>query len=328
MMDWKRAVLAVVAIGSATACSLIGNLDQFNGAVEAEAGSTGLVDARASDRSIADALPDGVERGDALKGGADASVSDGGADGSPPDGGDSGSSDGSDGGDDGALDGGDGGDAAVDWCLANATPDTTFCRDFDDGKPYAYGFAAYLALADGGEAPSVVSTDFVSPPNSMLVPTPALASGSESEQVQLVVHISDHTRIQLQFALKLVDYDVSVGDLSLVRIAFDSGNWWVSWDLQGNANVYETIVSPDGGQTLVTHPTTMPALGQWVNVVLTVDVDAETVALTLNGAPALQDSISAPALVGSLSVTIGINYLQGPATPMSLYYDNVAIVTN
>jgi hypothetical protein len=314
-------------MGSASACSLIGNLDQFNGAVEAEGGSLGLdADAGVSDRSASDALPDRVGR--AGDGGevADASddraeTEDGGgqdADGGAPDEGGS------------APDGDDGGnvDAAVTWCTANATANTLFCNDFDEGKPYSDGFTTFFALADGGLVPSVVSSDFASPPSSLLVTTSAVASGS-NEYEQLVAHVSENTsRIQLQFALKLVDYDVNVGDLSLVRIAFASGNWWVTWDLQSAATVYETLLVPDGGQVQETHPTPMPPLGEWVNVVFAVDVGAQTVSLTLNGTPALQDSISAPAASAIFTGGIGINYLQGPAQPMSIYYDNVAITTN
>jgi hypothetical protein len=316
MTRFKRAMFAVLTVGTASACSLIGNLDQFNGAVDEEGGSKGG-DAD-SDRSVKDASSDG-QKADAHRGDRD-SEAEGGDDGGDTDvpGDDSGDS---------SID--DGGDASnVDWCVANMTANTTFCRDFDDGQPYNFKFAPYLQLADGGEPPSIVSTTFVSRPSSLLVTTPMISS-SDHEQVQLVVQIGNHAHVQLQFALKLVDYDLGVGDLSLARIAFGNSDWWVSLDLQGSssANVYETTVT-DGNQMTVTHPTSMPALGKWVNVVFTVDVDAETVALTYDGTNVLQNTIAAPTPAGSLdlSSTIGINYLQGPAQPMSIYYDNVAIV--
>jgi hypothetical protein len=218
----------------------------------------------------------------------------------------------------------------VNWCVANATATTLFCTDFDEGKPYGFGFTSYLNLPDGGVPPSLVTTDFVSAPNSLLVPT-AIVPPSGSEQVQLVVHTGNHPQIQLQFALKLVDYDVSAGDLSLVRIAFESNSWWVSWDLQGSggAFVFETSVADGGQQTTIMHPTTFPTLGEWVNVVYAVDVDAKTVSLSFNGTSALQDAITPPALgSGGVSVGVGLNYLQGTQQAMSIYYDNVAITEN
>jgi hypothetical protein len=300
----KRAsdALCLCALAFVPACALIGNLDQFNGAVAAIA--TGP-DANTGDAG-GSTLPDASL--DSATGTAD------------------GGNDASDAGESGAL-AQDGGEAGTRWCVANATPNTTFCRDFDDGKPYDYGFSSYLNMPDGGVPPTLVTSDAVSQPTSLLLQTPAVASSS-SAQEQLVVHINDHPRIQLQFAVKLVNYQVGVGDLSLVRIAYDSGAWWCSWDLQSAANVYETIATPDGGYATAPHPTTMPPLGKWVNVVFTIDADAQTVSLSLDGITALQDAITAPPLVGSLSVTIGVNYLQGPAQPMSIYYDNVAIVTN
>jgi hypothetical protein len=317
MTRFRGVALAVLTVGSASACSFIGNLDQFNGAVEEEAGSNGL-DAGDSGRSVKDASSDRVEKADAGKGARDGEASEGD--------GDDGGVAGDDGGD--ASDGGDGEEAGVDWCLANTTSKTYFCRDFDDGKSFGFGFATYLNLPDGGVEPSIVSNEFASAPSSLLVPAASLASSSDSEQVQLVVHVSGHTLLELHFALKLVDFSPTGGDLSLVRLGFDSNVWWVSWDLQGSSNVYETTMTSDGGQMTTTHPTTMPQLGAWVDVVFAIDVAAETVSLTLDGVSALQDTISAPTLTGGLGAGIGINYLQGPFQAMSIYYDNVAIVTN
>jgi hypothetical protein len=145
---------------------------------------------------------------------------------------------------------------------------------------------------------------------------------------QLTEKLTYHTKISLQFAIKIVNYDTSVGDLSLVRIAYDIGDWWASWDLQSSSNIYETIIEADGGQNTVGHPTMSPPLNKWVNVVFTVDTSAETLSLTFDGVSALAGTISAPPQNGSLSVTLGVNYLGGPAQPMSIYYDNIAIVTN
>ncbi len=305
MMRCRPALFAVLTLGSASGCAWIGDLGQFNGAVEAEAGSRALV----ADSGLAD---DAIRIGDAERPGADASqerLED--ADALPG------------AGDASAADGGD----AASWCEANATPDTAFCRDFDDGMPYGYGFSTDFNLADGGQVPGLVSSDFVSSPNSLLITTPAMGA-ADVENVRLTVPVTDHKRIQLKFALKLVDYDVGVGSLSLSQISFNSSNWRVSWDLQETASVHETLVSPDGGLTTFTHPTTMPPLGQWVDVVWILDIKAETISLTLDGTSALKGPISAPALAGGLSAAIGINELEGPAQPMSIYYDNVAIVTN
>jgi hypothetical protein len=128
-----------------------------------------------------------------------------------------------------------------------------------------------------------------------------------------------------------VNYDPNnVHDLSLVRIAYDNGQWAATWDLQGyTSSVNESVVPPAGGlANTIAHKTSMPPLGSWIDVVFTVDVAAQVVSFSFNGSQQFRDPIAAPAIAGPVAVTVGVNSLVGPAPPMSLFYDNILVTTD
>jgi hypothetical protein len=331
----KRAILPVaLAVALATGCSQIGNLDRFNGAVAqephapegGETPSDGAAGGIQEGDSAAEASMGPGDAADAADVGADSSteeVADAADTGGPADATDS-------------FDVSEGG-PPNDWCAANSTATTALCRDFDDGKSYGYLFSSTnVNLVAGGAAPTIVSNVSLSPPSSLLLNMPLLgacaADGGAncSEQIQLTSNILSRTFVQVQFAIQLVNYDPNnVHDLSLFRVAYGNGQWAAEWDLQGfTSTVYESVIPPEGGVAdTVQHKASLPSLGSWVNVVFAVDVAARAISLSFDGSVVFSDPSAAPAIVGPVSVTLGVNDLVGPATPLSLFLDDVLLTT-
>jgi hypothetical protein len=275
-------------------CNFVANLGQFDGAEAA--GS-----------------PDGAAMAD-----AGTTASDGAA---RTDGGDSGGGD-PGGGDSGAGDAGS-------WCRANSTTNTASCRDFDEGKQIAALWSiSYFTPSDFS---SIDLTDHApgSAPSSLLFSTPQVAAG-DSAQGQLVDHLQFVSDVTLQFALKIANFDPGAGDVSLVRVAYQSGNWAVSLDFNGGVgNVLEAFLPPDGGaQTTASHPVSQPNFQTWTTVLLDVDINAQRVYLSYDGVSVANGVVlSNPpnASTSAISVTVGANYIGGPAQPMSISYDDVLI---
>ncbi|MGA2448843.1 MAG: hypothetical protein ABTD50_09225 [Polyangiaceae bacterium] len=360
MKTSNRVAPLAIAFAFVTGCSQLLNLDQFSGAVldqpdsnsyDAQSDVVTTPDVTVPDSSPTDAPPAEASdsavqpessltdaragEGAAPPDGAKADAGDGGA--SPVDA-DSGSEEGPGASD--AAEGGDANEAGIDWCAANSTASTVICRDFDDGKSYAYDFTPNINLVASGTAPTLSNALSDSPPNSVLFILPILPAchsdggGACSEQMQLNANVQPsvaHPLVQVAFAVDLINYDSNnVHDLSLVAITYNDGAYTVSWDLQGTGSVVLlTTTAPDGGVgSTVQDPTPLPALGEWVNVVLTLNIGEQTVALTLDGTPALNAPIAAPAISGNATVTVGVNRFVGPTTPLSMYLDNVLISTD
>jgi hypothetical protein len=284
-------ILCGVALGG---CNFVANLGQFDGA-EAVASLDG---APVADAGAAGDGPSGSEA--------------------------SAQADSSDSATDAGADAGDAGS----WCRANSTTSTASCRDFDDGKQIAALWSiVYFTPSDFS---SIDPTDHApaSAPNSLLFSTPAVAAGANA-QGQLVDHLQFVSDVTLQFALKIPDFDLNASDVSLVRVAYQSGNWAVSLDYSGGVgNLLEAILPPDGGtQTTLLHPVSQPNLQMWTTVLLDVNINSQTVSLSYDGISVTNVPLSNPpnASTSAISVTVGANYLGGPAQPMHISYDNILI---
>ncbi len=327
----NRAILLVAgSVALATGCSQIGNLDRFNGAVAEEPypPSGDAHDATPND-GAAVATDEGGSAGEASSGldaadvAVDSSTEDAAETGGPAD----------------ATDSTDVSEVGPpnDWCAANSNATTVLCRDFDDGKAYGYLFSmTNVNLVAGGPVPTIVSNVSLSPPSSLLLNMPFLGACAVdggagcSEQIQLTSQVLSRTFVQLEFAIQLVNYDPNnVHDLSLFRVAYGNGQWAATWDLQGfMSTVYESVIPPGGGvANTIAHMASLPSLGSWVNVVFAVDVAAQAVSLSFNGRVVFRDPAAAPAIVGPVSVTLGVNNLIGPSTPLSLFLDNILLTT-
>jgi hypothetical protein len=217
------------------------------------------------------------------------------------------------------------------WCATNMTSSTVYCNDFDEPTSTAQGSWDSIFLS-GTDCASLDSPlDAPSPPNSLLFSTPPVASGSMYQE-QFTKYPTNVNSETLQFALKLGAFDVNAGDISLVRIGYRSGAWSVSLDLAGaGAELYETIENSDGGIQTVGHMVRQPPLGVWTTIALTVDSAANRLALSYDGNPVTitNEVILNPASPGAaFSTIVGLNYLRGPAQPMTISYDNILISVN
>ena len=237
-----------------------------------------------------------------------------------------------------AGDAGGGGEAG-DWCLANMTANTALCRDFDDNYSYQYGFTSTVVnLYSGALPPTIVNNVSASPPNSLLFYLPLISctgdggssTSSCSEQAQLNTSFSTKSLMQVAFALRVNSYDQNnVHDLSLVRISYNGGAWTTTWDLQLAAStIYETIATDGGAPVVYSHQGALPPFNEWVNVVFSVDINAETVSLIIGSNNPVRSTIYGPPISGTAVVTVGINNYIGPSTPVSVYLDNILISKN
>ncbi|MGA2448841.1 MAG: hypothetical protein ABTD50_09215 [Polyangiaceae bacterium] len=357
--------LAALAVALASGCSQVLDLDQFNGAIlddpdSSQADARTGDDATQSDAGFADAPsgegddsaqgPDSyptdapfADASDAGRDSGDAMTLDGGAvdSPSPPD-----ATDGAtalEGSAPDASDAGDSGEAGGDWCAAKSTAATVLCRDFDDGKSYSYLFPLTdVNLLPGATEPSIISTLYDSPPNSLLFIVPSIRACSGdggtgcSEQISLSASVFARTLVEVEFAIQFGNYDRNnVHDLSLARIQYNNGQWAANWALQlDSTSVFETIVPTDGGApTAIQHLSTLQAaslaaMTGWMDVVFTVDVANQNVSLTLGGLSAINSAITAPPIQDNSVVTVGVDDVIGPTTPLSIFLDNVLVSTN
>jgi hypothetical protein len=215
---------------------------------------------------------------------------------------------------------------ASTWCAMNATTNTFDCHDFDESSDAAAGFTNHL-LSTWGELATVTSTDYApsSAPSSLLISTPALDGGGYAiEQFNDVLLY--HNKFELSFATKIVNYDSDAGVVSLIRMSYQNNGWAETLDLRGATTALNESWTNNGKAA---HTATMLPLNAWVNVDLVVDLNGHTQTLTYNGISALTASaISNPNESNpALFVQAGLNYLGGPALPMSIYCDNIIVNT-
>lgn len=221
---------------------------------------------------------------------------------------------------------------ARSWCAANMTADTVYCNDFDETNATIKGTwdSIFISATDCASFDS--PADAPSRPNTLLLSTPVVPSGS-TYQEQFTKYPTNVNSETLQFSLKIGGFDANAKDVSLARIGYKSGAWAVSLDLTaGGAELIESVARPDGGPlTTIVHPVALPPLAVWTTIALTVDSAGKKVSLSYDGnAVAIQSAtIMNPTSPGAaFSTILGVNYLEGPAQPMQIFYDNVAIAVN
>jgi hypothetical protein len=334
------AIIAVLIGG----CDVIAGLGQFDNAVEAidavDSGSeiatpgedgqpAPLASSSAANLSSSTGSSGGASSALATTGAADAFAPDAGASEATPDA----ASDSADAAMDDAAavtpaDAGPPSDAGATWCVEHASPVTFDCHDFDDAASPLAGFTSHFF---SGNFASVTSTDYApgSAPSSLLIATPALDGGSSAIN-QFNDVLLYHDKLELAFSLKLVSYDSNAGDVSLFRVSYQDNGWAETLDLRGStATLNEVWPLSNGGTGRAAHGVTMPPLDAWTRIDLVVDLGAHTQSLTYDGASALSgSSISNPTQSNpALFVQSGLNYLGGPAKPMSIYNDDIVVNT-
>ena len=319
----RTRLLACLGLTSVCGCAWLGELSQFDGAVDAPGDAA--VDAAPADAdAAADAVDPSAEDGAATASDATMDMADGGSDASleasrdaPPDA----RSDSSDG-------------PSPTWCAVNSTAATVLCRDFDDGQPYNAVFSGGYNNLNGGPPPSLDTADFASSPNSLLLQLPALASWSNNEQMQLSETMPFHDTVHLEVAMKISNYDEQGGStLSFLRLAYGVQQYYVTWDYIGNVASVDENSENDAGSWLVTgHPVTFPPANTWFNLDIELSLSAHTLSVTVNGSPALTSGLASEPLSNptprtgeDLQLIVGLNWANGPTKGANINYDNILI---
>jgi hypothetical protein len=213
------------------------------------------------------------------------------------------------------------------WCATHSSSTTLDCYDFDEGQPARTGFESnYFSSVFA----SVTSADWASgsPPSALLLATPALGSGARPALEQFNDTVSYHDRIELTFALKIVNYDVSAPDVSLFRVSLDDNSWSESLDFQQRtANLIEASLLANGSTQQVSHGSSQPStLNAWTNVDILFDFAAHTVSLSYNGVVASKLALANRGQGSpSVFVQIGLNYLTAPVKAMTIEYDDIQL---
>jgi hypothetical protein len=216
------------------------------------------------------------------------------------------------------------------WCNTHAPPSAVDCHDFDEGREAGAGFASYYY---SGSYASVTSTDFApgSPPDCLLVSTPSLAAGDPFQDSQFNDLFPFRNKVDLRFAMKIVNYDVNAPDVSLFRVSYQDNAWSVSLDFQQRgAILLESVLAPDGGVQQTKYAAAQPSpLDSWTDVDCSIDLSLHTLSLSYNGVAVVSNqSIANPPQDRSATfVQIGLNYLAAPAKPMLIYYDDIVLTT-
>jgi hypothetical protein len=213
------------------------------------------------------------------------------------------------------------------WCATHMSPTTLDCHDFDEGQPPQTGFSNnYFS----GRFATVTTTDFApgSPPGSLLLSTPLLDAGAPAQDEQFNDLVAFHPKVELSFALKIVDYDPGAGDVSLFRISYQTGTWAMQFDLQQHGASFTETSTADGGTKHTTYSAAQPTtLDAWTNVDCLIDFNAHTLSLSYDGKAVLSNQpIENPNDKNpQIFVQAGLNYLVAPAKPMMIYDDNILL---
>jgi hypothetical protein len=164
----------------------------------------------------------------------------------------------------------------------------------------------------------------------LLLSTPQLASGATAVD-QFKENASSPGRVVVDLALKVTNFDSKAADLTVVTIyAQGNDSWFVGLDLVGTSiQLTESRPAPDGGAGVqVHHQATLPPLGDWHQVQLSIQVasGATTASLGYDGHPLVSSvALTPPSPPTNYLVNLGIAYLIGPANPMRVHVDNVKI---
>jgi hypothetical protein len=346
-----RLVLVLLA-GVSGGCALLADLSQFDGDVNAVSDAAGADEADSS-------APDGGQGSDgtqasdtpgsdtASEGQADAG-GEGAADSHAPD-----------------ADGGPNPLLGTSFCSLNVDPGTLLCADYDQGRAdnfLTFPIEGQWSPYQNGGTTGINRADFApgSAPASLIVQT--VCTGTTTgctpgfTQDQFTASVTAGTGVIFSLALKILNFDLKATDVSLFDVA--TPEWRVSLDLAGGPGGNNDLLEfhPDdagnSGPSLGS-PIDFPSFtgpcddggaddadvdagcSVWVDVVMTIDLVGKTascagspcITLTYDGQNAIVGGIaSISPLVGqTLTMLIGANYIQAPAEPMILEYDNVKV---
>jgi hypothetical protein len=245
-------VVGFVSLAASAGCSLIADLSQFNGYGAADGSAPGVDSSSGDEQGQGDdTSPD------------QASSNDG-----PTHDGEAGAT-----GDGPVIDAPN--PLGTSWCSANFDDATLLCDDFDEGRAdqfLTYPYGAVWSINQAGGTDGINRVDYApgSAPFSMEVIT-ACSTGTDgcqsaASQDQFTATVTAPSGVILSFALKIEDFDVTAGDVSLVTVGngnFGGGGWRLSLDYMGGAgssqNTFFEYFTFDGGadsynKTLIEFP--------------------------------------------------------------------------
>jgi hypothetical protein len=204
------------------------------------------------------------------------------------------------------------GDAAPPFCAANSGH--AFCEDFDeDGVPGKF-IVMTMSGAAVGNGPKVVAdtTMFVSPPESALAETPALAKAGDLADALLVATVKSRqsaaspSQVTLQTEFSLGNGCLNADGVAFVLLSFASndvaapGSYSVGVTATATtSSLVEFTSGTDGGLTVgASHPFgSLPVEPTWFLLTLTLDLSAQTATVSVGSSLALNAAklVDAPA---------------------------------
>jgi hypothetical protein len=215
--------------------------------------------------------------------------------------------------------------APTSWCALHAPTYTIDCHDFDESLDASGGFSSHYTTA-AGDFSRVTSADYApgSAPNSLLFSTPTVDTGSTTFD-QFNDFLSYHGKLEISFSVKITNYDVNVGLLSLFIVSYQNGDWSEGIYIQGSTTTLVEVVS----SVRTIHSVSSIPINTWVHVDLTIDLNAHTQIFTYNNVSALSNNATINPTESSpkLLVQAGLNYIAGPAKPMQIYWDDMLVDT-
>jgi hypothetical protein len=223
---------------------------------------------------------------------------------------------------------------------ASQSPAHSFCDDFDDGAPLLADGGAYppwgYGTATYGSTLTLDSTKPRSSPYAMLSETFPQTGAFVYPTAYVAKFIpAGVSLITLGADVQIERVDPSPGGTVIFTlIVADASFPLVVSSQTGAAHVADDYADPDGAaQTPQLGQAFTLVVGQWMRLVYTVDVGANTVALTMDpGTGVVQVLHATPAIhpftATSPAIYVGIYYSHATTTGSAIDYDDVTIDWN
>lgn len=227
------------------------------------------------------------------------------------------------------LDASDVMDAGVQPFCASLMPKPKLCEDFDSNNPFDFQFSSKNVSPT-----AMLGSDtnaFVSSPNSLSARLAMVVdAGSSSVAYMSRNFVGTASKITYAFDLR-VDQIVAGGKSGVLGgFLIDPGS-----PSEHDLTMYvtdtyaslEEVFKVNNVYQYVDHKLAIaPKLGAWTRIVISADLVARTVDVTVGGMPALaMKSLDNTWNAGAPTFNVGFTYASGQAMPWAAHYDNVVI---
>lgn len=219
----------------------------------------------------------------------------------------------------------DSSDSAVAGYCASLSPTPGFCADFDTG---AFDSQFSFEHAVGTGSLSADATTSVSSPNSFVA---KLGKSSTSADFAFMTRVFSGPATQFKYAFELRLDGWPGGPVSgvLAAIVIDDGaadSHTLSLYVTGTyAALEESFATTDGGMAYLDHKLNWtPTLGVWTHIAFSVDLNAKTCSVAVNGKADLTGIALDPSWkVGPPAIDLGWSYVASQSAAWIAHYDNV-----